>query len=201
MTNTYKEEKGNKHKKLLVPLVALLLCAAAMIGVGYAALASDVTNTGNTIEMEGITLELKNGADVQTAGAFNNSTAIKFESHTLNGTRTSTVANNGVIGTGTLTINSTHAIPHAKMTNAFTATVADPVVPFPTGMTFDIVLKKGVETVTMTDFALDAGTNVFTVELKAILGSSFTIPTSATSGATTVPVSFDVKITVETLTP
>jgi len=46
-TTTYKNERN--RKKLLVPVVALVVCAAAMIGLGYAALVSDVTNTDNVI--------------------------------------------------------------------------------------------------------------------------------------------------------
>ena len=55
---TYKSERG--HKKLLVPVVALLLCAAAMVGLGYAALNSDVTNTNNIITTDGLTAKLVN---------------------------------------------------------------------------------------------------------------------------------------------
>ena len=84
MTNSYKKESGSRHKKLLVPLVALLLCAAAMVGVGYAALMSDVTNTGNVITSDGITLTITDGTD-QASGKFD--ATFGFQSFTTDGFR------------------------------------------------------------------------------------------------------------------
>ncbi len=56
----YRNERN--RKKLLVPVVALVVCAAAMIGLGYAALVSDVTNTDNVIAAEGLTARLEDGS-------------------------------------------------------------------------------------------------------------------------------------------
>ncbi|MGE0014616.1 MAG: hypothetical protein AB7S83_00240 [Candidatus Methanomethylophilaceae archaeon] len=55
---------GNKRnqKKLLIPVVALILCAAAMIGLGYAALVSSVTNTDNVVAADGLTARLEDGS-------------------------------------------------------------------------------------------------------------------------------------------
>ena len=38
-----------KRKKLIVPAVALMMCAVAMIGIGYAAMTSSITNSGNEV--------------------------------------------------------------------------------------------------------------------------------------------------------
>ncbi len=57
---SYRNERN--RKKLLVPVVALVVCAAAMIGLGYAALVSDVTNTDNVIAAEGLTARLEDGS-------------------------------------------------------------------------------------------------------------------------------------------
>ena len=45
----YGMEGGNGSKRLLVPIIALLLCATALAGVGYAALTSSVSNSGNEV--------------------------------------------------------------------------------------------------------------------------------------------------------
>jgi hypothetical protein len=56
----YRNERN--RKKLLIPVVALVLCAAAMIGLGYAALVSDVTNTDNVVAADGLTARLEDGS-------------------------------------------------------------------------------------------------------------------------------------------
>ena len=38
-----------RNKKLLVPVIALMLCATALIGAGYAAYVSSAKNTENAI--------------------------------------------------------------------------------------------------------------------------------------------------------
>ena len=63
MADLYTEENGSK-KKLLVPLVVLLLCAVSLTGAGYA-YNSTVTNEDDTIHIEGLTLELTTGTDVR----------------------------------------------------------------------------------------------------------------------------------------
>ena len=52
------EEKS--RKKLLVPLIVLLLCAVSLTGAAYA-YNSTVTNVENNVHVEGVTLDLKNG--------------------------------------------------------------------------------------------------------------------------------------------
>lgn len=47
MTETI-EREGLRGKRLLVPITAIVLCAVAMVGVGYA-LTSEVSNAGNTV--------------------------------------------------------------------------------------------------------------------------------------------------------
>jgi len=52
----YRNERN--RKKLLIPVVALVLCAAAMIGLGYAALTSTVTNQANVVAGDGLSADL-----------------------------------------------------------------------------------------------------------------------------------------------
>lgn len=56
MTNVHKENSG--QRKLLVPVIALLLCAFAMVGAGYAFLASSASSTGNTLEGDVISMKI-----------------------------------------------------------------------------------------------------------------------------------------------
>jgi len=53
---SYRNERN--RKKLLVPVVALVVCAAAMIGLGYAALTSTVTNQANVVAGDGLEAKL-----------------------------------------------------------------------------------------------------------------------------------------------
>lgn len=54
----YKNERN--HKKLLVPIIALILCATAMVGLVYAAQTSSVTNQANVVSSDGIDARLLN---------------------------------------------------------------------------------------------------------------------------------------------
>lgn len=47
------------NKRLLVPVVAVMLCVMAVVGVGYAAINSSVTNTENTVSTETIEVHMK----------------------------------------------------------------------------------------------------------------------------------------------
>ncbi len=47
MYNSYKNERS--RKRLVVPVIVLMLCAAALVGLGYAALTSTVTNQANVV--------------------------------------------------------------------------------------------------------------------------------------------------------
>ena len=82
---TYKNERG--HKKLLVPVVALVLCAAAMIGLGYAALVSDVTNTANVVAADGLKASLLDGDgdDLMGSDFASDEDVINFSTTTTNG--------------------------------------------------------------------------------------------------------------------
>lgn len=108
---TYKSERG--HKKLLVPVVALLLCAAAMVGLGYAALVSDVTNTGNVVAVDGLTATFTDdegeGEDgLLNAGSFSAHAVIKYNNKQTNSSNIYTIdAQTLVLGEATLNIHVT----------------------------------------------------------------------------------------------
>lgn len=64
------------NNKLLVPVVALLICAGAMVGIGYAALSSDYTVEGNSIT--GGQFEVSPGSGVTMSF----DTTIPYDTHT-----------------------------------------------------------------------------------------------------------------------
>ncbi|HKM09486.1 MAG TPA: hypothetical protein VJX93_03230, partial [Candidatus Methanomethylophilaceae archaeon] len=69
MTNKFKEGRESKNKKLLVPVLALFLCATALIGVGYAAVVSSVSVTGNDIGVSHVYIDF----EANTEGTFSSS--------------------------------------------------------------------------------------------------------------------------------
>lgn len=74
----YKNERN--HKKLMVPIIALILCAAAMVGLGYAALTSSTaTNTDNVVGAEGLVVKLVDEEDnLLTANGFSGYTGVSI---------------------------------------------------------------------------------------------------------------------------
>jgi len=58
--NPYEKRRGRIG--LAVPIAMLILCAAAMVGLGYASLTSVVTNQANVVAGEGLDAELR-GSD------------------------------------------------------------------------------------------------------------------------------------------
>lgn len=77
MTN-YKSN-GSVGKKLLVPAVALLLCAFALVGAGYAAYQSSVGSGGNEVATDGIVVSFtKDGTE---SGEIVVGATLKWTSH------------------------------------------------------------------------------------------------------------------------
>jgi len=121
---TYKNERS--RKKLLVPVVALLLCATAMVGLGYAALVSDVTNTNNVITSDGLTAKLVDGDNLLDEGGFVAAEDILWESSQTDKSITYTA--NEILGGAILKIH-----------------VSDPTVTQVT-MKYEITWKDGADT-------------------------------------------------------
>lgn len=93
MTDTQSESTGSR-KKLLIPLVALMLCAVSIVGVGYA-YNSTVTNTFNSVVAEGTTINLYDGSDdVVTEGII--SLEFMTYTHVLNGKAIYPTGNRGI---------------------------------------------------------------------------------------------------------
>ena len=92
-----------RNKKLLVPVIALILCAAALIGAGYAAYVSSARNTDNIIEGDIITVSLNEGET--SAGAIAKGLKISYGQMELNGVDTFYTAQEALVGYGTLSVD------------------------------------------------------------------------------------------------
>lgn len=96
----------NRNTKLIVPVIALVICAGAMVGIGYAALSTDYTTEGNSIT--GNVFEVgPNGTKNITFSA-----AVPYETHTVVSEKTTTktyTVNNGSDGT-TIDLTGTETI-------------------------------------------------------------------------------------------
>jgi hypothetical protein len=116
MTKVYKEAGG--HKKLLVPVVALLLCAFAMVGAGYAFLASTASSSGNSLDGDVITVTIGTNEDADNWANASADFKISYGSYNLNGEEKFYVEGPQKIGTGTLKIDATTHNDGTKVTVA-----------------------------------------------------------------------------------
>ncbi len=106
MSDIYSDGSGSK-KKFLVPLVVMLLCTVSLTGAGFA-YNSTVTNTANTVHVEGITLDLKTVADepaAVTSAMYNLNFA--YGSHTTQGQAVKYVSSTNMYGFYTDTTTTT----------------------------------------------------------------------------------------------
>lgn len=74
-----KEQTGSR-KKLLVPVVVLMLCLVTLTGAAYA-YSSTMVNTGNVIDANYISIDLKNKGTVSTDIAPGDESIIQFQDH------------------------------------------------------------------------------------------------------------------------
>ena len=89
------------NKKLIVPLVTLLLCLTVVIGVGYG-LTSSVTNSGNDVDIDAITIDLVDSDNAVLNGLGFDSAKIVYSTETKITTDSRTVTVSGIDRTYTL---------------------------------------------------------------------------------------------------
>ncbi|MEA4978056.1 MAG: hypothetical protein VB016_05855 [Methanomassiliicoccaceae archaeon] len=175
---TYKNERG--HKKLLVPVVALVLCAAAMIGLGYAALVSDVTNTANVVAADGLKASLLDGeGNVLTGSDFaSDEDVIHYATSEVNGTVTYKVSTDAGIKLGSAILEvealTTYGTANVTQVNVwYEITWSTGAAPY--GMTTSLnidgqTINPGSANVTTTPLTL-AGATQFAVVLNGAIAS------------------------------
>lgn len=151
------------NTKLIVPVIALVICAGAMVGIGYAALSSDYTTDGNSItgnvfevgpnDTEGITF----------------SAAIPYETHTVVSGNTTTktyTVNNGTDGTA---IDLTNGAKTIKITDSTSLGYTS----------YDV-------TVELTNFSItdkDGNAATYSVSFTAPTGQTVTSSSTSTNSA------------------
>jgi len=96
-----------RNKKLLVPVIALMLCATALIGAGYAAYVSSAKNTENAIGGDAIELTLTGTDETSTAGAIARGVIkeVDFGQVAINDKSAFYVKENIIVGAGNLKID------------------------------------------------------------------------------------------------
>lgn len=68
------------NSKLIVPVLALVICAGAMVGIGYAALSSDYTVTGDSIDAGEFKVTVNDSNGTGVAATFD--VEMNLEAHT-----------------------------------------------------------------------------------------------------------------------
>lgn len=85
-----KDKAGtSKHRRMMTPLAAILLCAVAMIGLGQAMLMPTVENSANTVDkIDALSIDLykdSNGSNVYTDSAFSGADITFVKKHSAGG--------------------------------------------------------------------------------------------------------------------
>jgi hypothetical protein len=193
---------GNKRnqKKLLIPVVALILCAAAMIGLGYAALVSSVTNTDNVVAADGLTARLEDGSGnlLGQSGFDASAEEITYRSDQVNGVHVFIVdAQERVLGGATLNIHVTDSTV-TSMTMYYVITWTDASVPTTYGITTS--LDVGGQTVDGTATSTSPATVNLTGAASSPEGQDFVLvlngSVAGNSTLSTVPVNQTYSITI-----
>ncbi len=195
---TYKNERN--RKKLLVPVVALVLCAAAMIGLGYAALVSDVTNTDNVVAADGLTARLEdgNGNLLSSSGFDATADDLTYSNSQNNSTNVYKVpAQNIVLGGATLNIHVTD--PSVTSVNVYyVITWTDASAPATYGIT--TALDMGGQTVAGTATSVSPAAVNLTSDASSVDGQDFVLVLNGTVAGSDVlsnkPVDLTYTITI-----
>ena len=99
---------NGKSGKLVAPAVAFMLCAVALVGVGFAiTLNSTSTATGNSVSTGGLVLKVTDGSENSTA-SFSSSAKVYYQTTQTNGGAFTYVIPVGdvIVGEGKITVTS-----------------------------------------------------------------------------------------------
>ena len=95
-------EQNSSKKKLVVPLIALMLCAVAVLGIGYG-LTSSSTNTSNVVSGDALVADLRgtDGTASLEEGKFAPTVTLEYQTSQKNGVTKASIA-----GTTDVTVDS-----------------------------------------------------------------------------------------------
>ena len=142
-----------RHSRLVLPAITLALSAILLVGIGYA-ITTTVTNSGNSINTDGTTIELYSdqGVSVMMDSAFSNGT-LEYYTESENGNMTYKVDSGQVVKlsdqstyvksnkTGDLNVSIVGA--PSQMFSKFTVTVGEKNVELNGGNGFSAVFSAG----------------------------------------------------------
>lgn len=169
-------EQNNSKKKLIVPLIALMLCAVAVIGIGYG-LTSTSTNNDNAVTGNALVVDLRNtdGSASLVRNGFANGAEIGFVTTQTNGdTKVSIEGASDVvvsdvtykavkIGEGKLNVSASNSGSSISSTVNVSVTLKTTAGTVPTDMKF-ILAAGSTNYVISLNSALVAGTITLTGE-------------------------------------
>lgn len=191
--------RENTGKKLLVPVIALLLCSFALIGVSHAALSSSMSSGNNSVGSDGIVLTfVDNSGNNIASGAFSSNHKYDWGCDTvMNGASTTYTYTygpftNAKIGESKLKIDATDStVEQLKITYVFTTNLSGGGLP--AGMTVSV--KIGSSTVNATTGltqSITPGSSANNFNIEVLLSS-----TEQTTSTVPQPFTYTLKVIAE----
>lgn len=100
-------EQNSSKKKLVVPLIALMLCAVAVLGIGYG-LTSSSTNTNNVVSGDALVADLRdtNGTTSLVGGGFADNVTLEYQTSQTNGVTKAGLADATSVTVGSDSVNA-----------------------------------------------------------------------------------------------
>jgi|GEM_PF-1051588 len=100
-------EQNSSKKKLVVPLIALMLCAVAVLGIGYG-LTSSSTNTSNVVSGDALVADLRgtDGTASLGEGKFASDVTLKYQTSQTNGVTKASIAGTTPVTVGSDPVNA-----------------------------------------------------------------------------------------------
>ena len=101
-------EQNSSKKKLIVPLIALMLCAVAVLGIGYG-LTSSSTNTNNVVSGDALVADLRGTGDGTASlggGEFAHNVTLKYQTTQTDGVTKASIADTTSVTVGSDSVDA-----------------------------------------------------------------------------------------------
>lgn len=181
-----------KRKKLIVPAVALMMCAVAMIGIGYAALSSTIENSGNEVSTEKLSATLykdsnKNG--LLANGSIKDNVSVEYYTKQVGNQQ------NYYISTEETTIGSAYLVIDSTLSGRTSVNLQYIITTSgPDQESFTIKLYEDKETGEDTELPSSINLSNGTAEIPILV--KIVGLTTSSAGTSAAPLSFNVEIIV-----